>query len=61
MEFVLLQESIGVKAGATKAPNEHQILQAVLDGDIDVAEKILAQLEHRKRTGMRLVEAIDKN
>ena len=55
IEFVLLQEKIAVRANASKSPNEHQVLQAVLDGDIDLAEKIVARLEHRKRTGMKLV------
>lgn len=55
IEFVLLQERIAIRARASKFPNEHQVLQAVLDGDIDLAEKIVARLEHCKRTGMKLV------
>lgn len=55
VEFVLLQTKIAVRASASKSPNEHQVLQAVLDGDIDLAEKTVARLEHRKRTRMKLV------
>ena len=55
VEFVLLQTKVAGDAGASKSPNEHQVLQAVMDGDIDLAEKTVARLEHRKRTGMKLV------
>lgn len=55
IEFVLLQDKIGARASASKSPNEHQVLQAVLDGDIELAEKIVARLEHRKCSGMKLV------
>lgn len=55
VEFSLLQESIGLKAGASRSPNEHQVLQAVLEGDLDRAEQVVARLEHRKRAGLTLV------
>lgn len=55
VEFVLLQSKVESRASASKAPNEHQVLQAVLEGDLDLAEKTMLRLEHRRRTGMRLV------
>lgn len=55
VEFVLLQSKVESRASASKAPNEHQVLQAVLEGDLDLAEKTMLLLEHLRRTGMKLV------
>ena len=55
VEFVLLQERTGAAAAASRAPNPHQVLQAILQGDIEGAERALARLKHCSLAGLRLV------
>lgn len=55
VERVLLKEKVEAAARATRAPNEHQVLNAVLHGDIAAAERALARLEHQSRAGLSIV------
>lgn len=51
----LILAKVGAMASATRAPNEHQLLQAILDGDEKLAEQVVRRLEHRARAGLRVV------
>ncbi len=51
-EWILLNDQIDAKAKGTTSANPHQVLQAVLAGDIDLAERQLARLEHKQRAGL---------
>jgi hypothetical protein len=54
-EWSLLLEKIQGAAGATNAANAHQVLQAILSGDVEAAERAVARLEHRERAGLRAI------
>lgn len=54
-ERALILEKVGSMASATHAPNEHQLLQAILNGDETLAEQVVRRLEHRARAGLRVV------
>jgi hypothetical protein len=54
-EYTELKTSIEASAGATHAPNEHQVLLAALSGDIDAAEAAMARLDHSRRAGLSVV------
>lgn len=55
VERVLLQDQIAARAGATHTANEHQILQAIMLGDIDAAEQALHRLDHKQRAKLSVV------
>lgn len=55
VEFELMRQKISAAAAATQAPNQHQVLEAILRGDIEAAEAAMARLEHRTRASLRLV------
>jgi hypothetical protein len=57
VERVMLGEKVAAAARATHSPNEHQVLEAVLHGDVDATERALSRLEHRKRAGLSIVRA----
>lgn len=54
-EWVLLNEKVDAAASATTAANPHQVLQAILSADIDAAERSMSRLEHRRRSGLKVV------
>jgi hypothetical protein len=56
VEWVLLNEKIADRANASTAVNEHQVLQAILAGDIELVEKLVSRLEHRARANLKVVD-----
>jgi hypothetical protein len=55
VERQLLVDRIHSQASVRHASLEHRFLQAVLLDDADQAEKIVRLLEHRQRTGLKIV------
>lgn len=60
VEWNLLQDKVQAAAGATHAANAHQVLQAILHGDVDTAERAVARLEHRARAGLQVISCGSK-
>ncbi len=56
VEKSLILEKVEREAAATNAANPHQLLKAILDGDVDAAEAVVHRLEHRARARLEVVQ-----
>lgn len=55
VEYSLLARSVAHQASEEHVPGPHGILQAIMNGQLDEAELLIARLERRQATALRIV------
>ena len=55
VERTLILEKVEREATATSAANAHQLLKAIIDGDLEAAENVVHRLEHRAMARLEVV------